>query len=132
MNAMNRLEFNTIVQNTAQDGTGSGIHCLAGTFTAKDNIIVDNDNPTLTTQIDGTCMHAYSLVRPGALPVGTSNIGDDPKFANEAMGDLHLQAASTARGKADPSADLTGIAAHDIDGDTRVAPADLGADQVKP
>jgi hypothetical protein len=132
MSAMNRLEFNTIVANTAQDGTGSGVHCLAGTFTAKDNIVSDNRNLTSTTQIDGGCTHAYTLVHPGAPPTGTGNIGDDPKFVNEGTGDVHLQTTSPARGKADPSADLTGIAAHDIDGDARVAPADLGADQVKP
>jgi hypothetical protein len=133
MSAMNRLEFNTIALNTALDNTGSGVHCLvAGTFTAKNNIIADNHNPTQTMQIDGGCMHAYSLVRPGTPPTGTGNIGDDPKFVNEAMGDLHLQPTSPARGKADPSADLTGIAAHDIDGTTRIAPADLGAYQGKP
>lgn len=132
MNAMNRLEFNSIVANTAQDGTGSGVHCLAGTFTAKDNVVSDNRNLTLTTQIDGGCTHAYTLVRPGTPPAGTGNIGDDPKFVNEAMGDLHLQPTSPVRGKADPSADLTGIAAHDIDGAARIAPADLGAYQVKP
>lgn len=132
MNPMNRLEFNTIVANTAQDGTGSGVHCLAGTFTAKDNIVSDNRNLTLTTQIDGGCTHAYTLVHPGPPPTGTGNIGDDPRFVNEGMGDVHLQTASPARGKADPSADLTGIAAQDIDGDARIAPADLGAYQVKP
>lgn len=133
MSAVNRLEFNTIVLNTALDNTGSGVHCLVpGTFTARDNIIADNHNPTQMMQIDGGCMHVYSLVRPGTPPTGTGNIGDDPKFVNEVMGDLHLQTTSPARGKADPSADLTGIAAHDIDGDARVAPADLGADQVKP
>lgn len=131
-NAMNRLEFNTIVANNAEDGTGSGIHCLAGTFTAKDNIIADNTNLTTTTQIDGGCTHTYTLFRPGMAPMGTGNIGGDPLFVNEAKGDLHLQATSQARGKADPAADLTGLAAHDIDGDTRIAPADLGAYQVKP
>jgi hypothetical protein len=132
MNPMNRLEFNTIVANTAQDGTGSGVHCLAGAFTAKDNIVSDNRNLTSTTQIDGGCTHAYTLVHPGTPPTGAGNVGDDPKFVNEGTGDVHLQTTSPARGKADPSADLTGIAAHDIDGDARVAPADLGADQVKP
>lgn len=132
MNPANRLEFNSFALNTAQDGTGSGIHCLAGTFTAKNNIVSDNRNPTLTIQVDGTCTHAYSLVHPGLPPAGATNLGDDPKFMNEAAGDLHLQSSSPARGKADPGADLTGIAARDIDGDARVSPADLGADQVKP
>ena len=126
--AMNRLEFNSFAANTAQDGTGSGIHCLAGgAFTAKDNIVSDNRNLTLTTQVDGTCTHAYSIVHPGTPPSGITNFGDDPMFVNEAMGDLHLQTGSPARGRADPSADLTGIASHDIDGNLRVSPADIGA-----
>lgn len=128
-NAANRLEFNTFALNTARDTIGSGIHCLADAFTAKDNIVNDNRNATATTQLGGTCAHAYSIVHPGVLPTGTTNLGDDPLFANEATGDLHLQSASGARGKADPAADLTGISARDIDGIARVSPADIGAYQ---
>ncbi len=127
--AANRLEFNTFSLNTARDTIGSGIHCLVDAFTAKDNIVNDNRNATATTQLGGTCSHAYSIVHPGTLPMGSTNLGDDPLFANEATGDLHLQNASVARGKADPTADLTGIAARDIDGVSRVSPADIGAYQ---
>lgn len=132
MNAANRLEFNSVVLNTAQDGTASGIHCLAGTFTAKNNIVSNNRNPTMTMQLDGGCAHGYSIVRPGTVPIGAMNAGDDPMFVNEATGDLHLQSASPARGKADPATDLTGFAARDIDGIARVSPADIGAYQFHP
>lgn len=131
-NAANRLEFNSIVLNTAQDGTGSGIHCLAGTFTARNNIVSDNRNPTVMTEVDGTCTHTYSLVHPGPPPMGATNLADDPVFVNEAIGDLHLKSSSPARGKADPTADLTGIAAHDIDGAIRTSPADVGAYEYSP
>jgi Right handed beta helix region len=129
MNPADRLEFNSFVLNTAQDGTGSGIHCLVSAFTARDNVLSDNRNTTSTMQVDGTCAHAYSLFHPGLPPMGTANLGGDPLFVNEAMPDLHLQAGSPARGKADPAADLTGVAARDIDGVARIAPADLGAYQ---
>jgi hypothetical protein len=127
VNAADRLDFNTFALNTARDGFGSGIHCLVDTFTARDNIVSDNLNPTATAQVSGTCLHTHSLVHPGLPPAGTTNLGEDPKFVNEGAGDLHLQATSPARGKADPAADLSGIASRDIDGAARLAPADLGA-----
>jgi hypothetical protein len=36
---------------------------------------------------------------------------------------------SPVRGQADPTTALTGLAGKDIDGDMRVGPADMGADQ---
>jgi len=54
----------------------------------------------------------------------------DPKFTDPATGDLHIQAGSPASGASDPDSDLTGIAAHDIDGDPRTRPADIGADEI--
>jgi hypothetical protein len=129
MNAANRLEFNTFSLNTARDTIGSGIQCVADTFTAKNNIVSDNRNATANTQISGTCTHAYSIVQPGSVPGGATNIGSDPMFVSEATGDLHLQSASPARGKADPASDLTGIAQRDIDGIARITPADIGSYQ---
>lgn len=83
-------------------------------------------------QFAGTCLHAYSIMRPGAVPTGTGNIASDPLFVDSSTGNLHLQSGSPARGVGDPAADLTGIAALDIDGDMRAAPPDIGADQFKP
>jgi hypothetical protein len=68
---------------------------------------------------------------PTQPPPGTGNLVGDPLFVDPNKGDLHIQSTSKARHAADPAADLTGIASHDIDGDLRVAPADIGADQVK-
>jgi hypothetical protein len=45
------------------------------------------------------------------------------------MTDLHLKAGTMVRGKANPGADLTGIASKDMAGKLRVPPADIGAYQ---
>jgi hypothetical protein len=128
--AMNRLELNSFNKNQTQDGVGSAVQCTAGTFTARNNIMSGNGTLTNMEQIGGTCAHTYSIVRPGTLPSGTGNIAGDPLFKNTTTGDLHIQPGSPAAGAADPSSDLTGIAAQDIDGDARTKPADLGADEI--
>ena len=126
----NRLEFNSFNKNTTQDGVASAIYCVAGTFTARNNILSGNGTQTQLDQTGGSCTHAYSIVRPGALPAGTGNSAADPLFVNTTTGDLHIQTSSPARAAADPSSNLTGVAAKDLDGDPRVAPADIGADQL--
>jgi hypothetical protein len=127
---VNRLEFNTLNGNIAQGGTGTGIQCTAGAFTARNNIISDNGSTGNLEQVGGGCTHAHSIVRPGALPAGPSNSASDPMFVNMASGNLHLKPDSPALGAADPASDLTGPAARDIDGQLRKAPADIGADEV--
>lgn len=126
----NRLEFNSFNQNEVQLGAGAAIQCLAGTFTARNNIMSENGTLSNMAQTGGGCTHAYSIARPGTVPPGVGNSGADPMFANTLTGDLHISASSPARHAADPASDLTGLAAHDIDGDPRVSPADIGADQV--
>jgi Right handed beta helix region len=122
---MNRLEFNTIANNTALNGVNAGLDCTVGTsFTAHDNIIWNN---TGGIQISGICLHSYSDIGPLAIPVpGTGNKKDDPLLGG--IGMWHLGTGSPAIGGADPQADLSGIAAKDIDGDMRVKAANMGAD----
>jgi hypothetical protein len=129
-NAANRLDFNSFALNEAQPGVGAAIHCIAGTFTARNNIMSDNGTLANMEQISGACLHAYSIVRPGSLPPGTGNKADDPRFKNASMGDLHIQPGSPAIGGADPTSVLSGPAARDIDGDARSLPADIGADEI--
>lgn len=128
--AGNRLELNTFVGNRTSTSNAAAIQCTAGTFTARSNIMSGNMGGA--NQFSGTCLHAYSISRPGAVPTGTGNIATDPMFVDDAAGNLHLKAGSPARGAGDPASDLTGIAALDIDGDMRVSPPDIGADQFKP
>jgi hypothetical protein len=128
-NAGNRLELNTFVGNRTNTSTAPAIQCSAGTFTARSNIM--SGNLGATDQFSGTCLHAYSISRPGAVPSGTGNLAGDPLFVDGATGNLHLQSGSPARGAGDPASDLAGIAALDIDGDMRATPPDMGADQFK-
>lgn len=130
-----RLDFNTFSLNTTIDGVGPAIDCR-GNFTASNNVMSNNRSATQVAQTGGTCAHTYSMFSPDPKnptqpPPGTGNLVGDPLFVDPNKGDLHIQSTSKARHAADPAADLTGIASHDIDGDLRVAPADIGADQVK-
>lgn len=127
----NRLEFNSFNQNQTGAPIGQAVQCSVASFTAKNNIMSDNGTITQTDQFTGSCNHAYSISHPGPLPPGLGNGISDPLFVDPTKGDLHLQANSPARRAADPASDLTGIAAHDIDGNARVAPADIGAYQFR-
>lgn len=127
----NRLEFNSFSKNASTDGVASAIQCtVAGTFTARNNIMSDNGTLSNMNQVGGTCLHAYSIARPGTVPSGTGNSGSDPMFNNTTTGDLHLQPGSAALGAADPASMLSGLAEFDIDGQKRTSPADIGADEV--
>jgi len=127
--AMNRLELNSISGNLAQSGATPGVQCSAGIgFVARNNIIWGN-NGNVGAQVGANCQHAYSDI--GMLSVTGSNdagnnLNVDPLFTS----DLHLMPFSPLIKKADPNADLNGVATKDIDGDPRVAPADIGADQL--
>jgi hypothetical protein len=129
-NAANRLEFNSFSKNQTQDGIGPAIQCVAGVFTARNNILSGNGTLTQTTQFGGTCQHGYSVATPGALPAGTGNFATDPMFLNATTGDLHVSATSAVRGAADPASVLGGVTAIDFDGQPRSSPADIGADEV--
>jgi hypothetical protein len=127
---LNRLEFNSFNKNQTQDSVGSAIQCTAGTFEARNNIMSGNGTLSNLEQTGGSCTHAYSIVLPGTLPAGGTNIARDPLFKNTLTGDLHIQAGSPAIRAAAPNSDITGSAARDIDGDVRVSPADVGADEL--
>lgn len=73
-----------------QDGIGAAIQCVAGMFTARNNILSGNGTLTNPEQVGGACGHAYSIVQPGTLPGGAGNLAADPRFANPSKGDLHL------------------------------------------
>ena len=124
------LELNSFNQNLAKDGAGTAIQCATGvTLAARSNILSENGTSSNHEQVGGPCTHSYSIVQPGTLPPGMGNLAMDPRFKS-ATGDLHIQAGSPAAGAADPSSELTGLAAQDIDGDPRMAPADIGADEI--
>jgi hypothetical protein len=132
----NELNFNSISHNTTfETNLGQGIHCTIGgtPLIASNNIIWDNGmNPATSMQVDSGagCSFAFSDIGPMGIGSANSNMNTDPMFLNEASGDLHLNKDSPVVGKADPNATLSGLAAKDIDGQPRIAPADIGADQL--
>jgi hypothetical protein len=134
----NRLEFNSIAENKALASAAAGIACTAN-YTAKNNIIWSNNSFVATNagiQVSGSCGYSYSDIGPAGI-TGTIDMGNnqkiDPKFKDE-MADLHLTSASPLQmlQQSDPASSLTDIAAKDIDGEPRVAPAYIGADQYYP
>lgn len=131
----NQLDFNTIVANTSITTAVQGVNCAMGTtMKASNNIIWDNGvaGAGVQANTDGQCGWEYSDVGPAPLVAGSSsNMSMPPKFASEATGDLRLTASSPVRGMADPSADLAGLAAQDIDGQIRTSRADMGAYQFR-
>jgi len=128
--ATNQLEFNSFYNNAAQSGVAAAVQCTAGVFTARNNIMLDNGTLNNPLQVGGTCSHTYSIATPGPPLSGPGDLAVDPLFKDPVHGDLHLQAGSPAIRAADPSTDLTGIAARDRDGTIRTRPATLGAYQV--
>jgi len=133
----NELKFNSITANLGLD-TGQGIQCASGTpLIASNNIVwMNGGTPVVDAQVTGNqCSFAYSDIGPTPA-TGATNIVTDPSFVNSATGDLHLTAASPALGGGDPAANLTDLAAKDIDGEPRVnrpgKGPDLGADQYDP
>lgn len=129
-NAANRLEFNSFNKNLSLAGRGAALDCVAGNFTARNNIMSDNGSFMNEVQVTGACVHEYSIVRPGTLPSGEGNSNMDPLFQNTENGDLHIRPGSPALGAADPDSNLTGPAEFDLDGDRRSSRADIGADEV--
>ena len=129
---MNRIDFNSIAGNLAlAGGNAPGIHCNAGAGCISRNNIIWGNNVNAGPQVGGSYKHAYSdigLMSVGATNDAGNNLSVDPMF--NSASDPHLMLGSMVRQKADPSADLGGIAAKDIDGEPRIAPADIGADQL--
>ncbi len=93
-----RVELSTIAGNTStNDMTAGGITCGNANTTITSSIIWGNVG---TTTIDPACSVNYSVVDP-SYAGGTANVRMDPLFV--ALGDVHLQATSPARGAADPA-----------------------------
>jgi hypothetical protein len=125
----NLLEFNTFYKNLSTDSVGSAISCIPSTFTARANIMFGNGTATNLDPTSGTCMHIYSIAKPGAVPAGTGNQGGDPLFVDIPGGNFHLQTGSPAIGAANALAPLTGLSARDFDDHPRMSPVNLGAYQ---
>jgi hypothetical protein len=132
MGGTHNFRFNTVTANTGAAGVNTGIMCgsqLNQVITFSDSILFGNIVSGGGRQAGGNVNCAPDFSDFGPDPAaGANNINADPLFANAAQGDFHLTANSPCRHRAN-SNDLTGNASVDIDGDPRVSPTDMGADQ---
>ncbi len=124
--ASSRFDFNTVVNNKTKASAPAGgvIALTGGDFKASNNIIYENNDP----QVSGGPF-TYCDIGPTAVAAGSdggNNISSAPMFKDPGN-DFQPTQGSPVKGKADPNADLTGIAAKDINGVARMAPADIGA-----
>ena len=86
------LYFCTVVNNSAQ-GSGGGVY--SSSLSATTNCIIWGNTAVVGgLNVFGSGTVTYSDVQRGFN--GTGNINADPKFVNQASGNLHLTAASTA------------------------------------
>jgi hypothetical protein len=130
---VNQVDFNTLSANMGSDG-GQGIQCMAVTsLTTSNNLIWDNGlTPAAAMQVFGSgCSYRYSDIGPMGIGTDNANMSMPPAFDSAPGKLLHLSTGSPVLGKADPTADLRGLAAFDVDGDPRVGPnVDIGADEM--
>jgi hypothetical protein len=114
------FRFNTLARN-------QGLFALSMTCDNPVNIsnVIVGEQMFLTPTIGGACSATYSLFNTmaGMAPAGTGNIAGDPMFVSTT--DFHLKMGSPAIDKANPN----GAVSIDIDGQQRVSPPDIGADE---
>lgn len=121
-----RVEMSTIAGNgSVDDMYAGGITCSGSTSVVTTSISWGNVG-TAKGPLDAECVVDYSVVEP-PYAGGAHNVRNDPLF--QAVGDVHLQAASPARECGDPALVMG------VDYDNEVRPQggavfDCGADEV--
>jgi hypothetical protein len=131
--ATNRIDFNSISRNEAGNFIAPGVKCLSTLMplTARYNIIYDNGpSPSFGEQVSATgCDHKLSDIGPTAF--GTMNVNTPPGFMDEQNGDLRLRKPLETQLFVNAStAELTGLAARDIENELRTTDTVMGADHV--
>jgi hypothetical protein len=118
------IRFNTFAAN-ASSAAGSGLGCASAVATSS-NIFAGN---TLAT-----CTASYSLFPTGTTVPGTGNKAGDPQFLSTTLpanrddtSYYHIPATSPAAGSGEALA--AGTFLNDIDGEQRLPPTDIGADE---
>ena len=117
------------VYNTTVHGCATGVSGSNSEIVAKNVLVQDCTTACWSGTFHANCTNNASddNTAPGA-----NAVNGEVTFVNEAGDDFHLDSADTiARGNgSDLSADATFPFAGDIDGETRSAPWDIGADAV--
>jgi hypothetical protein len=126
------LRHNTIADNLANSG-GQGVYVGSYATLAFTNTIIAGHSDagiTATTgsavTLEATLWYSNGVHTGGAgtIVTGTLNVFDDPVFVNPAAGDYHLGIGSMAI-----DAGLDAGITTDIDGEPRIPPHDIGADE---
>jgi len=117
---------NTIV------GCEVGLKILDGTFLAKNNIIYSCSNPAVGTFEPGTDYNATDNPSLGYVVSGGGNLNDLTNqsfdFLDPQSNDFHLTDSDTgAKDRGTQQVQL--LFSNDIDGQERVTPWDIGADE---
>lgn len=122
-----RVEMTTLAGNVSEnDLYAGGLTCTGSTNVVTTSISWGNVG-TAKGPLDSECNVDYSVVEP-AYAAGAHNVRADPMF--QALGNIHLQATSPARGAGDPALVTPAV---DVDGERRPQGAgafDCGADEV--
>ena len=125
--------FTHYVYNNTVVDCGNGIYAANGTVVAKNNLVhgnADNYFPLVAFNASSTnnLSGPAQADAPGANPRNAAPV----TFANAAGDDFHLASADTgARGRAaDLTADPSLAFAVDVDREPRLAPWDIGADEL--
>lgn len=125
----NRFDFNTVTNNASRNSGTSGVFFNVSADTiASNNIITKNTSPDMSApQVDGSNKFSYSFIFPTAPANkldGGNNTVSDPKLAPDGKPLLD----SPIKGKAQPTASISGDLATDLDGNMRTVRAGAGAD----
>jgi hypothetical protein len=117
------MECCTVVGNRSA-GRGGAAVVVSGVITVANSILWDNG----PSPISGSVVAMYSNVQ-GGYP-GAGNIDRDPRFADAAGGNCHLQRSSPCVNAGDPAFAME-PAVRDMDGEQRLQGGfvDMGADE---
>lgn len=123
----------TIVDNLVPgDGWGAGIMNGDGRATISNCIVWDNRAGNGTWDIATAAPENvwHSCYDDGELNTANNNFTAAPEFVAQAIGDVHLRRTSPCRDAGLSTA--PGVPTRDADGNRRVLPCDVGADEFAP
>jgi poly(beta-D-mannuronate) lyase len=125
------IAFNTLVNNKTNITQGARKNGLGATYITIANNVVQGGGPAAS--ISGPCTNVlwegniiFNTEGAGDMPEGNYKI-IDPKLIKDVAGEFHLQAGSPAANAA--VGNYTSITT-DMDGQKRIAPFDIGADEI--
>jgi poly(beta-D-mannuronate) lyase len=125
------IVFNTLVNNKTNITQGARTNGLGATYITVANNLIQGGGPAAS--ISGPCTNVswegniiFNTGSAGDMPDGSYKI-IDPKLIKDASGEFHLQIGSPAINTA--IGNYTSLTT-DMDGQKRIAPFDVGADEI--